>query len=170
MGVPIPAKTHPWRRVATWGTDLPTPGIMGGCTSHDQGGNSWQRACSATHEQHVRQVDVLYKHRRSTCMRDRDLCRNDSCISHGLKNIQSSAPLRGAPLCVCSNGEIDVQGLMQHRSLSRMHVLRLCFLQHIYLSHMLLTLLTCCRNTIAASCSPPPATYHAFPPLLLCQK
>ena len=39
----------------------------------------------ATHEQHVRQVDVLYKHRRSTCMRDRDLCCNNSCISHGLK-------------------------------------------------------------------------------------
>ena len=38
----------------------------------------------ATHEQHVRQVDVLYKHRRSTCMRDRDLCFNNSCISHNL--------------------------------------------------------------------------------------
>ena len=74
------------------------------------GGVGWEGVgwLRATHEQHVRQVDVLYKHRRSTCMQnDRDLCCcNNSGISHGLTNIQSGAPLRGAPLCVCSNGEI----------------------------------------------------------------
>ena len=51
-------------------------GVMGGF---------WGVGVPATHEKHVRQVDVLCKHRRSTCMRDRDLCCNNSCISHGVK-------------------------------------------------------------------------------------
>ena len=63
-------------------------------------------AYPATLPQHVRQVDVLYKHRRSTCMRDRDLCGATILAYLTGENIQSGAPLRGAPLCVCSNGEI----------------------------------------------------------------
>ena len=55
---------------------------------------------------YAQQENVLYKHRRSTCMRDRDLCYTYTCISHKVKIYRGAHALRARPLCVCSGCEI----------------------------------------------------------------
>ena len=50
---------------------------------------------------YAQQENVLYKHRRSTCMRDKDLCYTYTCISHRVKIYRGGRALR-----VCSGCEI----------------------------------------------------------------
>ena len=49
---------------------------------------------------YAQQENVLYKHRRSTCMRDRDLCYTYTCISHTLSIHRGGAREARAPLYI----------------------------------------------------------------------
>ena len=49
---------------------------------------------------YAQQENVLYKHRRSTCMRDRDLCYTYTCTSHTLSIHKGRARGARAPLSI----------------------------------------------------------------------